>query len=74
MTLPTMQTMGSYLPIPFAQSDAIETASQLSGSWSLSMLVPILLGAAGYLLMQHGIVKGQAVSAARSDYRHSFGC
>jgi NADH-quinone oxidoreductase subunit J len=54
-----MQTMGSYLPVPFAQSDAIETAGRLSGSWSFSMLVPILLGAAGYLLLQHGIVKGK---------------
>ncbi len=51
--------MGSYLPVPFAQSDAIETAGRLSGSWSFSMLVPILLGAAGYLLLQHGIVKGK---------------
>jgi NADH-quinone oxidoreductase subunit J len=54
-----MQTIGSYFSIPFAQSDAIETVSQLPGSWNLSMLVPVLLGAAGYLLLQHGIVKGK---------------
>lgn len=54
-----MQTFGNYLSIPFAQSDPVESANQLAGSWSLSMLIPILLGAAGYLLLQHGIVKGK---------------
>ncbi len=30
-----------------------------AGAWSLSMLVPIVLGAFGYLLIQHGVVKSR---------------
>ncbi len=30
-----------------------------AGAWTLSMLVPIVLGAVGYLLIQHGIVKSR---------------
>ncbi len=30
-----------------------------AGAWSLAMVVPIVLGAVGYLLIQHGIVKSR---------------
>jgi NADH-quinone oxidoreductase subunit J len=33
-------------------------------SWTLSMLMPIVLGAVGYLLIQHGIVKSRAFIGA----------
>lgn len=59
MTLPSLQAIGELVPLPFAQSDPTETANQLSGSWNFLMLVPIVLGAAGYLLLQHGIVRGK---------------
>ncbi len=39
-------------------------AEAVAASWTLSMLIPIVLGAAGYLLIQHGVVKSQAFIGA----------
>ncbi len=36
----------------------------LTSTWTLTMLIPIVLGAAGYLLIQHGIEKSRAFIAA----------
>ena len=32
----------------------------VDSTWTLSMLVPVVLGAVGYLLIQHGVVKSRA--------------
>ncbi len=39
------------------QSDRYRSVDSI---WTLSMLVPVVLGAVGYLLIQHGIVKSRA--------------
>ncbi len=36
----------------------------LASAWTLTMLIPIVLGAVGYLLIQHGVVKSQAFIGA----------
>ena len=59
MTFPCQQTIEALLSIPFAQSDPGEAITQLPGSWNLLMLLPIVLGAVAYLLLQHGVEKGK---------------
>ncbi len=41
-----------------AQTDPQLWASRVTGTWSLTMLLPILLGAAAYLIIQEGVTRG----------------
>ena len=41
----------------FAQTNAESLASRVEGTWSWTMVIPIIFGAAGYLLVQEGIVR-----------------
>lgn len=48
--------------VPTAVSQVVEQAVPIQ-AWTNSMLVPIVLGAVGYLLIQHGVVKSKAYLA-----------
>ena len=39
-------------------------AQPVDATWTLSMLIPIVLGAFGYMLIQHGVVKSREIAAA----------
>ena len=41
-----------------------QKGQSVASTWTLSMLIPIVLGAAGYLLIQHGIVRSRGFIAA----------
>jgi NADH-quinone oxidoreductase subunit J len=54
-----MQTIDGLMPSFFAQSDPTGFSTRVSGTWNPAMIVPIVLGAIGYVLLQCGIVKGK---------------
>jgi NADH-quinone oxidoreductase subunit J len=45
-----------------AQSPAADVAGRLAGSWNTAMIIPILLGAIGYSLLQCGLVQSKLMT------------
>jgi len=55
--LPNMLIFGQTV----SSVDAVSVvATPSTDAWTLSMLIPIVLGAVGYMLIQHGVVKSRA--------------
>ncbi|MCY2985133.1 MAG: NADH-quinone oxidoreductase subunit J [Planctomycetota bacterium] len=54
---------GTESAVPTAVSQVVDSAVPIQ-AWTNSMLVPIVLGAVGYLFIQHGVVKSKAYFAA----------
>lgn len=52
------------VPVPVVLDPVVPASAVSVGAWTSSMLIPIVLGAVGYLLIQHGVVKSRALFAA----------
>ena len=52
------------VPDPVVLDPVVPASAVSVGAWTSSMLIPIVLGAVGYLLIQHGVVKSRALFAA----------
>jgi len=52
------------VPDPVVPDPVVPASAVSVGAWTSSMLLPIVLGAVGYLLIQHGVVKSRALLAA----------
>lgn len=50
--------------VPEMPQSSIAASALPVGAWTSNMLVPIGLGAIGYLLVQHGVVKSRALAGA----------
>ncbi len=50
--------------VPEMPQSSIAASALPVGAWTSNMLVPIGLGAIGYLLIQHGVVKSRALAGA----------
>ncbi len=57
--LPILSTASLWNTRLFAQTNVEALASRVEGTWSWAMVIPIVLGAIGYLLIQEGVVRNK---------------